>query len=324
MAESSLSATQSVSSGTPQGRPLTSIFAIIVCYRLQPMQSPSLRTLLAAADIAASPGLRLAIAVADNTPGGQNPGTLPGSVRYRAYPHNPGLAEPYNDAMAAAAAEGFDWLLTLDQDTHLPPGFLQRVHVHADRYIDVMEVGAIVPHILDNGRRISPFRYIGGFLPRVLTAETEGISGRHTSALNSTSLLRLSALRQIGGYDSRFPLHNSDTDLYKRLDEAGRRVAVAGDLQVGHELAILQRAQRMKPERYRQMLRDECEYWDLRMGMFGRTERLIRLAGRVCKGYLRGEAAEFRSIAARELRYRLFTRHSSRILLPGASDSDNR
>ena len=291
---------------------LPGIFAIVVCYRLQPMQSPSLCTLLEAARLTL-PSLRLAITVADNTPGGQDRGNLPANVRYRAYPENPGLARPYNDAVATATAEGFDWLLTLDQDTHLPPDFLLRMQRHAARYQGVPGVGAIVPHISDNRRRISPFRYIGGFLPRVLPAGTDGVSGRHTSALNSTSLLRVSALRQIGGYDLRFPLHNSDTDLYKRLEESGQRVAVAGDVRVSHQLAILQREQRMKPDRYRQMLRDECEFWDRRMGALGRAERLVRLAGRVCKGYLQGESAEFRRIAAQELRRRLLTRRGSRL-----------
>jgi GT2 family glycosyltransferase len=287
--------------------------AVIVVYKRLPADTPTLQTLLEAKRVASSPTFQLSIFIADNTPGGQDPGTLPEGVSYRAAPDNPGLARPYNEAIVTAGQEGCSWLLTLDQDTHLPPDFLLLLERYARQYRKVDQVAAIVPQIADNGRIISPFRYVGGFLPRVLPSGTKGISGRHTSALNSASLLRVSALRQIGGYDPRLPLHNSDTRLYQHLDEAGKRVVVAGDIFVNHELAILQRQNRMTAERYRQMLADECDFWDRHMGLLGRTERLIRLLGRVCKGYLQGEDAMFRKVTLDEIRRRLLTRRSARL-----------
>lgn len=289
--------------------PRGGVFAVIVVYRMQPMASPSLRTLLAAA--ATVPALRMRLLVADNTPGGQMVEALPAEVEYRAYLDNPGLARPYNDALAMAEREGYAWLLTLDQDTTLPMSFLTDMLAVARQYDDV---AAVAPRILDGGRLVSPFRYVGGFLPWMLPAGTSGICGPHTSALNSASLLRVEAVRAIGGYDEQFPLHNSDTRLYQRIDEAGMQVAVAGDIVVPHELSILDRQGRMSAERYRHMLRDECDFWDRHMGPAGRAERLLRLLLRWCKGLVGGEDAAFLAVTLKEILRRLLTTRTTRLL----------
>lgn len=291
----------------------TSIFAVVVIYKLLPSESPSLKTLLDAADEVGASRIRLSILVVDNTPGGQDPGPLPAGVRYRSEPDNPGLARPYNDALLEAEENGFPWLLTLDQDTHLPVSFLSSLGWYAERYAGDPRVAAIVPRIYDNRRPISPLRFAGGFFPGVLPERVEGVSKRFTSALNSASLLRVSALRQTGGYDLRFPLHHSDTRLYQRLDHAGKRVVVASTIAVQHELAIMDLQKRMSPERYRQALVDERAFWDLHMGFLGRVERTLRLVGRVCKQVMRGEDRGLRAISVAEIRHRLLTSRRRRL-----------
>ena len=290
----------------------TTILAVIVIYQRLPMESSSLITLLASAKQAEGSGLRLKVIVADNTPGGQTVAALPGEVLYRSYPDNPGLARPYNDALTEAAEEGFDWLLTLDQDTHLPTGFLASIVGAAQAYAEARSVAAVVPRMEDLGRLISPFHFLGGFLPAVLPRSASGIAPPHTSALNSASLVRARTVRDLGGYDLSFPLHNSDTRLYQRLDAAGLRVAIA-DVTVQHELSILRREERMSPDRYRLMLRDECRFWDRHMGALARTERVIRLLGRYARGVLRKEDPAFQRVTFTELRFRIFTRHATRL-----------
>ncbi len=299
---------------TKHAEPVTGsagILAVVVLYKTLPEESSTLATLLQAR--MAAPSVRLSIFIADNTPGGEGKDETREDMRYRSYAHNPGLAEPYNDALAMAEKEGYEWLLTLDQDTHLPADFLSKLAGYIDEYRRDESVSTIVPRIFDEGRLISPFRFVGGFWPRVLPETATGIAKRHCSALNSSSLHRVSALREIGGFDARFPLHNSDTDLYLRLDQAGKRVAIAGDIRVEHELSILQREARMSPERYRQSLVDECDFWDLRMSAAGRMERLVRLMGRACKGYLQREDGRFQAVTVGEIKRRLLTRRSGRI-----------
>ncbi|MBB5342197.1 glycosyltransferase family protein [Tunturibacter empetritectus] len=290
----------------------TNIFAVIVLYKKLVAASPTVRTLLEAAR-AASNRLRLTVLIADNTPGGQDPGSLPDGVRYYAEPDNPGLVVPYNRALKMAEEEGFTWLLTLDQDTNLPVDFLTKIEVYAKLYASDTRVAGIVPRIADRGRLISPFRFVGGFFPKVLAPGMQGISKRFTSALNSASMLRVSDVRMLGGYDLQFPLHNSDTNLFYRLDKAGQRLVVAGDILVNHELAIMDRQGRMTPERYRRLLADERAFWDLHMGVLARAERLLRLMGRVCKDFVRSENRDFRAISLDEIKLRLLTRRRNRI-----------
>ena len=154
-------------------------------------------------------------------------------------------------------------------------------------------------------------------MPKVLPASLQGIAPRHASALNSASLLRVRSLRELGGYDPSFPLHNSDTRLYQRLDEAGKRVAVT-DVRIEHELSILRREERMSPERYRLMLRDECRFWDSHMGAPGRIERMVRLLGRYAKGVLHREDVAFQRVTAAEIGYRMWTRRSTRLRVGSA------
>ena len=298
------------------------ILAVVVLYKLLPADSQSLRTLLATASALPAGALRLHIVLADNTPGGQQVDSLPDVVEYRAYPENPGLTVPYNEALLKAEKEGFEWILTLDQDTSLPVDFLSRMMDSASLYGADPEVAAVVPRIVDGDRTISPFRYKAGFWPSVLSAGVYGVPGRHVSALNSASLLRVSTLRQLGGYDHAFPLHNSDTRLYQLLDQGKKRVAVAGDIVVPHELSILDREHRMSPERYQHMLRDERTFWDRHMSAAGRTERLLRLAVRFSRGLLRGESAPFQKITRDELMYRLCIRRATRMRTSSAHKDD--
>ncbi len=297
------------------------VFAVVVIYRMQPTACQSLQTLLAAVAALPPGALRLRILVADNTPGGQAIEALPPGVEYRAYPENPGLARPYNDALALAEGDGYMWMLTLDQDTSLPVSFLLSMAMAAAQYAAAPQVAAVVPRIVDRGRPVSPFRYRAGFLPIVPANPASGISGPHTSALNSGSLLRVQALRSVDGYDERFPLHNSDTRLYQRLHVAGLRVAVAAEVTVPHELSILDREHRMSPDRYRHMLEDECAFWDRHMGTLGRAERLVRLVGRWCKGMLHNEDAAFQRVTLGEIRRRLATSRVRRAKTRGAGPS---
>ena len=298
--------------GVPDGQSALSIFAVVVIYRMRPEESATVKTLAAAANMA-GPILRLYTLIYDNTPGGQQVGVLADGVRYVAAPHNPGLAEAYNAAIVAAGEQGYDWLLTLDQDTNLPSDFFVVLQRLVPRYAANKRVAAIVPYIVDGGKAVSPFRFVGGFLPRVLPPGYSGLAGPFASAINSASLLRVATMRQIGGYDERFPLNNSDTSLFFRLGRAGLRIAVVGELIVKHELAILNRRERMTVQRYRQLLADERAFWDLEMSLPARMERLLRLMGRAGKDAFHRGNRVFQKVTLAEIAYRLTTRRKARI-----------
>ncbi len=289
-----------------------SIFAVVVLYKTTPLESASVMSLLAAARQINLGNIRLHIRVADNSPVQKSSLSPLDGVELLSYPANPGLAEPYNDALTAAEAGGYDWLLTLDQDTHLPTEFLSSMAAEARKHAGNSMVAAVVPHMIDGERLISPMCFRGGFLPVVLPQGMLGLAPRHASAINSGSMLRCNALRSVDGYDPEFPLHNSDTRLYQKLDETNYCVAIA-DVAVPHELSILARAQRIRPERYRKMLEDESVFWDRHMSAAARAERLLRLAVRLVKSTISKEDPAFRQITQDELRRRLLTSHRIRL-----------
>jgi GT2 family glycosyltransferase len=277
-------------------------------------ESPTLQTLLNAVEETSLAELEIGIFIQDNTPGGQDPSALPCGIRYEAAQGNPGLAKAYNRALDIAQAEGYDWLLTLDQDTVLPIHFFTRITKLARTLESSPKIGAIVPQVVDGDRNLSPFRFELGAVPRWFRYGHVGISHRPTYALNSAATLRVTALRQIGGYDPMFPLDVSDINVFHRLYRHGYEVFLAGDLCISHNFSLLNKHQRMSLERYRAMLWDECAFWDINMGRMARLERLIRLAGRVCKDLLIPQEAAFRKIAIAELRRRLMTSRANRIV----------
>jgi GT2 family glycosyltransferase len=294
-------------------QPEVTLLAVIVVYKIRPSASSSLLTLLASARQPANSKLKLAVLIQDNTPGGQETGGLPENVRYQAAPHNPGLAQAYNSALKLAEVEGYDWLLTLDQDTSLPMNFLERLCEIVAEQAAHPEVGAIVPLAVDGCRILSPYRLLAGALPCWYSAGTTGVAHHATYAINSAATLRISALRKVGGYDLFFPLDMSDINLCHKLHKAGVRTFVGGDLVIHHELSLLDKRGRMTPERYRVGLLDECAFYDLKMGLLGRLERLIRLVGRVWKDRLEPDLHPFRTITLNEIKRRILIPRSKRI-----------
>jgi GT2 family glycosyltransferase len=287
------------------------LLAVIVLWKCEPKASASLTTLLAARNVARDCNLK--ILLYDNTPGGQAVERLESGVQYESAARNAGLAGAYNRALEMAQDEGYSWLLTLDQDTSLPPHFLQRISELAAELSSDASIAAIVPQILGDGRMLSPHRFWGGAIPKWFSLGFVGIPSQATYALNSASTLRVDALAEIGGYDSRFPLDCSDTMMFHRLNRSGRRIFVAGDLHVAHELSLLDMNQRMSLSRYERLLRDECAFWDMEMGPVARFERKLRLVWRLFKHWKEGHDPVIREATRKELIRRLVCPRRQRI-----------
>lgn len=254
------------------------MLAVIVLYKLKPNESITLTSLQESISQVRPGQADIRILLYDNTPGGQNPGPLPSEVQYQADPENSGLAKAYNYATQIALEEGFDWLLTLDQDTNLPLDFVRKL-CHTARYVEpLINVAAILPHISDNGKVISPFilrkhvallkRFPEGFV---------GVSLDNTIAANSASAIRVSALKSIGGYDPRFHFDASDWVLFQRLHRNNFRAFIAGNIHVEHSLSVLDLDNRTTPERYGAMLRAEEAFCHQYMGRLESAVILIKV-----------------------------------------------
>lgn len=289
------------------------VFAVIVLYKVLPANSVSLQTLLAAKDWAQGERIDLQILLYDNTPGSQDPGVLPTGVHYESASENRGLADAYNRALEIAQMQGFEWLLTLDQDTVLPHSFLRALGSALDQVTAVPEVAAVVPQITGEGRMLSPNYFLFDVLPRFFPKGFRGISPRPTFAFNSASTLRIRALRDIGGYSPLFWLDNSDAYIYRQLHLHGRQVYVAGDIQVDHEFSMFDVKQRVSLARYQNIVDAGCAFWDLELGTLAGLYHTASLVYRLYKHWKRGDDPAIRKITRETLRRRIFQSRRRRI-----------
>jgi glycosyltransferase involved in cell wall biosynthesis len=282
------------------------MIAVIVLYKMAPGQSASFSSLLTALAAVPAGDLQLKILLYDNTPNPNAPGPLPANTLYVAAADNAGLADAYNQALELAEAEGSAWLLTLDQDTDLPADFLIKVSSIARQVESTPVIAAIVPRITENGKVFSPYWFQAGAFPRWFRKDFAGVSSQAAFAFNSASTMRVSALRQVGGYSPWFWLDNSDAYMFRQLHRHGKQVFVAGNIEVVHSFSMVDIQSRVTPDRYRNILLAESAFWDMEMGVLAGLERTARLVVRACIHFGRRNSTEINSVTCEFLWRRLF------------------
>lgn len=291
------------------------ILAVIVLYKLKPNESVTFSTLQASIARLPKGHADIRILIYDNTPGGQDPGEIPDGVRYTADPENKGLAPAYNYAIQVALEDECDWLLTLDQDTCLPSSFIQDM-VHTARYVAHFDrVGAILPRISETERIVSPHslrRHLALLKP--FPDGFVGVALENTTAANSASLIKVSALTEIGGYDPRYHFDFSDWVLFHRLYQNNYVVFVAGNIRVEHSLSVLDLDNRTTPERYAALLRAEDAFCNEYMGRLESTIIFCKILYRLAyKIWATGGSLPFFKVSLRFLCGRIFRSRARRM-----------
>jgi len=289
------------------------VMAVIVLYRVAPQDAPAFRSVMAAREAVSSELADVGMLLWDNSPGAGAGANLPEGVSYFADESNSGLATAYNRAVEWAELHGAEWLLTLDQDTAVPADFFVRMAGATRASTRYAGIGAIVPQIAAAGRQLSPNWFQFGAIPRWYGTGYVGVPSEPVFAFNSGAMLRVAALKQVGGYDPRFWLDDSDAMIFSKLHEHGKRVYVAGEIQVEHEFSMKDMQGRMSAGRYRNALMAETAFWDLRMNRAAGWERTLRLMVRMVKHWMRGDSMELRRITWQALLRRLFTSRRKRI-----------
>ncbi len=290
----------------------TRILAVVVRYKTPVEDSATMGSLAATFDDHPEILNQVAVLLWDNSPSPLEHARLPFAFDYQHSPENIGVSGAYNSALRIAEARGIPWLLLLDQDTSLPPDFL-RVMLECSRSQEANPaVSAIVPFLFDGERPISPIA-IGYAGHRPVQPPFTGIYPRNVFAANSGTLMRVSALRDVGGYDERFWLDLSDVVAFHRLWAAGYRTFIAGGLHVQHKVTNNDYDGSMSPQRYENFISAEGAYWDLYRT---RTQNLIqtaRLFARTLRQYRRYKNKVFSRITWRFFCERLLTRPSARL-----------
>jgi GT2 family glycosyltransferase len=215
------------------------VLVVVVRYRTPLEESETMRTLSCCLAEDAELRRKFATLIWDNSPVAQPMPNFPVQVEYRHSGENVGVAGAYNYAIERAEQCGASWLLLLDQDTKLPEGFLAAMHEHAIRLESETRIAAVAPAVLMNGVPVSPkilSRWGGAKDPAPNFA---GPVFEELIIMNSGMLLRLAALKRIGGYSMDFWLDFSDRYVCHMLAKYGYGAWLAGGLRLEHEVSIM-------------------------------------------------------------------------------------
>ena len=275
------------------------ILAVVVRYKTPLDQSETIRGICNA--FAEDPELAQSIGVFlwDNTPEALISPELPIAFEYRHTGENLGCSGAYNRAMEYADSRGCPWILTLDQDTELDTAFLRRMLALSREVQGNAEVGSIVPFVRSSGELVSPRRL--GRLNRVfqIPREFSGVLRDNVYAINSASLMRVAALREIGGYSEEFWLDLSDVYAFQQMYWKGKSMYVAGDLELNHSIAGMNFEQNVVAERYRTFLAAENAYLAMYRSRFENAFQTFRLLPRALRQYRQYGNKEYAAITWR-------------------------
>jgi GT2 family glycosyltransferase len=211
-----------------------SITAVVVLYRRTPAESSSLSSLVQILNANSWIAGHFSLLIYDNSPHPQGQEILANfPIHFVHDPANGGLAQAYNYALAHAGRENHEWLMLLDQDTSVTNEYLTEAVTCANALQGQEDVASIVPKLLVNGEIYSPDAHFIDVLRHqfskkryVIDQQLVGIENRRLMAYNSGALLRVSALRAIGGFPSEFWLDYLDHAVFHALFARGYRMYV--------------------------------------------------------------------------------------------------
>jgi rhamnopyranosyl-N-acetylglucosaminyl-diphospho-decaprenol beta-1,3/1,4-galactofuranosyltransferase len=132
-------------------------------------------------------------------------------IRYVELPQNTGGAGGFHEGMKRAHSDGYDWLWVMDDDVEPEPQSLEAALICRDE----PNVVAIVSRQIDLGRQ---FDDLTEFTIGPLDMEYPVLS----TATFAGTLVKCTAIRQIGLPRKEFFIHNDDTEFAIRLRTCGR------------------------------------------------------------------------------------------------------
>jgi GT2 family glycosyltransferase len=288
------------------------LLVVIVRYKALIENSETIRTL--ATMFSDNPVLSkdADVLIWDNSPVALVSPRFPFHADYRHCGKNVGVSGAYNQGMEIAVSRGIPWMLLLDQDTTLPGDFLTKMLEYSRANQPDEQIAAIVPFLMDGTLPSSPTAVLCGW-NKPLEPPLYGVYPREVFAANSGTLIRVSALRDVGGYDEDFWLDLSDVVTFRRLHLRGKQIFIAGDLEVQHKITNNDYDGSMSPQRYLNFITAEGAYWDLYRTSLPRAIYTVRLLGRVFRQYRRYKNKVFSGITWRYLCQRFLTSKKTRL-----------
>jgi GT2 family glycosyltransferase len=285
------------------------IVVVVVRYKTPLSESTTLQSLRAQCQETPKLLSEAYLLVWDNSPEALAPNQTPAGFHYKHSERNAGVAGAFNGALERAESLGCTWLLLLDQDTVLPAGFLSRMLAYSHLLNTDTRVAAIVPFVRSKERLVSP-RRAGWTLRSSQIAESySGIFEGRGFAINSGTLMRVSALRGIGGYSDLFWLDLSDQYVFHRLYQVANVMYVAADLTIQHSIANSDYDKAVSPERYISFLAAENLFLRMFHSRLSNAAHDVILVARAARQYRRFRNKEFARLTLCSLQQRLLLNH---------------
>lgn len=260
-----------------------SIVAILIVYNCKIQESKTLKSLLE--NYTAHPEVfkDFKLIIYDNSLSKQtNTIQIPFEHDYIHDPSNRGLAVAYNSALKHALDESRDWLLLLDQDSCLPEDFIHNLQVDLAIVENEKAIAAVVPKMRYNETIFSPTRVLYGGIVRAIDVRYKGVCAfKNAFAIGSGSVVRVSFLKNVGGFNELFPIDCLDRWLFLIINETGGKVYVTDSI-IDHELSVMNYDMFMSESRYRSILKSETLFmktYKSRIENYIFYLRLIKRAG---------------------------------------------
>jgi GT2 family glycosyltransferase len=258
--------------------------AVVVLYKQEIAKS---RTIVSLCDQILSSNMDISLLIYDNSPSAQkceHPIMNMIPVVYVHDPTNRGLVPGYDQGLQLAKDNGADWLLLLDQDTALTARYFETLFSALYEHGEDTRIAAYTPHIIVRGKCVAPSWFSMG-IHRNIKTSWHGLATNPITGINSATVVRVSFLDTVGGFDQSFLLNFTDYWLYREIYRNGKMVMVL-DSGLSHELSAAHRDTFRPVSQYRDVLRHE--------GIFYRSSRSrvvifvfwSRLMLRVIKHYL--------------------------------------
>jgi GT2 family glycosyltransferase len=239
--------------------------------------------------------------------------SIPFEFQYVHDSSNKGLAAAYNFALNKAAAVSCDWLLLLDQDSTLPGDFIENLACEISGIEKDNSVAAVVPKLRYKETLFSPSKDLFGGTLRPIDMRHKGICDFKVFATGSGTVVRVSFLQKIGGFDEFYWLDFLDRWLFSTIEHAGGKVYVTDSI-IDHELSVMNYDKFMNEKRYSNILKYETIFMDSFKPKAEKYVYYLRLLKRVLYLYFTVD----------NKKYSLMTlRHLKNVLLPSKKDRVN-
>lgn len=150
--------------------------------------------------------------------------SFPKGVRYDSCGENKGIAFALNELMKMAASDGFEWLITMDQDSIMPDNIVESYSKVIEESDDKLAI--ICPQVIDKRRKY------------MQVADSES-SEYVDECITSASCTSIKAWEKIGGFDDWLFIDLVDNEFCKRLVASGYKILRLNHLVLDQEFGCI-------------------------------------------------------------------------------------